>query len=465
MKKNFLLIAISCALILTSLVGIMYKYLVGEVQLKEKKDFEIQIEQIIKTELFDQGINQTENLNSGYNKYNKYYMYYLGTEDRNIINKLTDQTQMISEQMKYSRSMIFSYVTEEKENDMIINRNLVTKKYVWDEKEKLLNYFGEVNELTEILLSNNRNDPRLVDIVNDEADFLAIKRIIQEEVLNTYTNTNSTVGNEAFRHVFTNEFITKNSQIKILPYCLEITFDQDILGIEKINVGFEKILPFINYEIVSGRDISKKELDQNGKYIALTFDDGPNDSSTIKLLEILKKENISATFFVLGNMVNSHPEVAKQIVEEGHEIGNHSYSHPDMTQISPDEVREEIFKTDKAVFHATGVLPSIFRPPYGAINEVVAKSIGLPIIQWNVDSEDWKLRDKDLIVDKVVSAAEKGSIILIHDIHKISVESVPEIVDKLRKSGYEFATISELLSYSQKPLNQYFSLDDKQEIK
>ncbi len=110
-------------------------------------------------------------------------------------------------------------------------------------------------------------------------------------------------------------------------------------------------------------------------------------------------------------------------------------------------------------------MPKLFRPPYGAVNGAVAKTIGLPIIQWNVDSEDWQVKNKDLIVNKVIDTVENGSIILIHDIHERSVESIPEMVSQLRKRGYEFVTISELLSYGQKPLNQYFGLADQREIK
>ncbi|MCA6775438.1 polysaccharide deacetylase family protein [Enterococcus mundtii] len=465
MKKVLLLIAILCALILTLLMGALYKYLMNQVHWKDQKTFETQIEKIIKTELFDHDINQIEKSKSGDNQYNKYYMYYSRIENKNIINELEAQTKAASNQMKGSRSMVISYVDEEKANESIINRILITKKYVWDEKEKTLNYFGEIKELSEILLSKHRNEPRLKDIVNDDADFLAIKRITQEQVLHTYVGSKSTLDNEEINQVLTRDFLTKNSKITIYPQSLEIIFDKEILGIKKFNVNFEKILPFVNPEIASNRDVLKKELNIEQKYIALTFDDGPNNTSTIKLLETLKKENIKATFFVLGQMVDKNPEVAKQIVREGHEIGSHSYTHPDLTQLSPGEVKEEVLKTDKAVFNATGVLPKNFRPPYGAINETIAQIIGLPIIQWNVDSEDWKVRNKDLILNKVVNTVDNGSIILIHDIHEISVESIPEMVNQLRRNSYEFVTVSELLSHGQKPMNQYFGINDIREIK
>ncbi|MGG5324702.1 peptidoglycan-N-acetylglucosamine deacetylase [Enterococcus pernyi] len=460
-----LLIAIFGTLILALLVGIPYKYLMNQVHWKDQKTFETQIKKIIKTELFDCDINKIEKSTSGDNQYSKYYMYYSTSEKEHIIKQLGAQTKEASKQMKDSRSMVLSYVNEQKVNDKIINRQLVTKKYVWDEKTKCLNYFGEVKAIAEILLSQNRNNSRLKDIINDEGDFLAIKRIIQEQVLDTHASLKSILDDEKINQVLMDDFLTNSSKITIFPHSLEIMFDKEIVGMKKINVNFEKIFPFINPEIAYDRDVSKKEIDKKRKYVALTFDDGPNDTSTIKLLEKLKAEKVKATFFVLGQMVDKNPEVAEQIIREGHELGSHSYTHPDLTHLSPDKIKEEVLKTDKAVFRATGVLPRYFRPPYGAINRSVAKSIGLPIIQWNVDSEDWKVKDKDLIVNKVMNTIKNGSIILIHDIHDLSVESIPKMVNQLRKSGYEFVTVSELLSHSQKPMNQYFGINDSREIK
>lgn len=445
-------------------MGAIYKYLMNQDYLKEKNNFEAQVEKKIEAELFDQDINQIEQSKSGDNQYNKYYMFYSKTENKNTINELEAQTRAASQQMKGFRSMILSYVDEEKVNDKIVHRNLITKKYIWDKKAKSFNYSGKVIELSEILLYNNRNDPRLKDIINDEADFLAIKRIMQEQVLKIHASSKSPLDNEEISYVLASDFLTNDSKITISPHTLEFIFDKEIFGIKKMNISFEKILPFINPKIVSDKDVSKKELDTEKKYVALTFDDGPNDTSTIKLLGKLKKENIKATFFVLGQMVDRNPEVAKQIVREGHEIGSHSYTHPDLTQLNSSEIREEVLKTDKAVFHATGVLPKNFRPPYGAINGAVAQIIGLPIIQWNVDSEDWKVVNKELIVNNVVQNVEHGSIILIHDIHETSVNSIPEMVNQLRKNGYEFVTVSELLSYSQKPLNQYFGINDNRKF-
>ena len=187
MRKKLLLIAIFCALILTLVVGVTYKYLMSQVYGEEQTNFETQVEKTIKTAFFDRDITQIEESKSGDNQYNKYYLYYSATENKNIIKQLEAQTQVASKQLKDSRSMVLSYVNEEKVNDALINRQLVTKEYIWDDKTKSLKYLGEIKELSEILLSKNRNEPRLKDIVNDESDLLAINRVVQEQLLSTRT--------------------------------------------------------------------------------------------------------------------------------------------------------------------------------------------------------------------------------------------------------------------------------------
>jgi len=177
-----------------------------------------------------------------------------------------------------------------------------------------LKYLGEIKELSEILLSKNRNEPRLKDIVNDESDLLAINRVVQEQLLSTRTKLKSTIDEEELDQVLTYDFLSKDSKITILSHSIQIAFDKEVLGLTKMNVDIEKILPFIDPAIVSDNNLPKKSLDQKRNYVALTFDDGPNDTSTKKLLGELKKEKIKATFFVLGQMVDKNPEVAKKIV-------------------------------------------------------------------------------------------------------------------------------------------------------
>lgn len=464
MNRNLYMMSMFLTVILALVIVLTYRYVMGQSSFQEQKIFETEVEKMINAESLNSDSNQMDEVKSGNNRYNKYYIYYSSKENKNIIKQLETQTKSISNEMRDSRSMVLSFIDEEL-NGKFTNRKIVTKKYRWNNQTKVLDYLGETKEVSEIILSKNRKVPYLKDIINDEADLIAINRVVQEQILNTHFGESNVIDNNVLKQVLKNNFIGENNKINIYTDYLEIFFDSERLGLKKINVNFEKILPFIDPSIVLDHNISKRNINQEKKYAALTFDDGPNTTSTIRLLNELKENNIKATFFVLGKMVDKNPEVAKKIVEEGHEIGNHSYNHPDLTKLTIEEVKKEVLKTDKAVFNATGILPNVFRPPYGAVNGEVARAVGLPIIQWNVDSEDWKIKNKNLIVSQVVNTVQNGSIILIHDIHDVSVESVPEIVRQLKERGYEFVTISELLSNNQKPLNQYFSMEDEREIK
>jgi peptidoglycan/xylan/chitin deacetylase (PgdA/CDA1 family) len=184
--------------------------------------------------------------------------------------------------------------------------------------------------------------------------------------------------------------------------------------------------------------------------IALTFDDGPHPELTPKLLEILRANGVKATFYVIGRNVDAYPEIARRIVQEGHEIANHSYNHPALTKLSPARLDEEIRSTNEAIERATGVRPTNMRPPYGAINDRVRQTLtgkfGLDVMIWSVDPLDWKRPGPAVVTQRMVSGAKPGGILLAHDIHPGTVTAMPETIRQLKARGFEFATISELLA-------------------
>jgi polysaccharide deacetylase family sporulation protein PdaB len=186
--------------------------------------------------------------------------------------------------------------------------------------------------------------------------------------------------------------------------------------------------------------------------IALTFDDGPHPEVTPRVLDILRSQGVRATFFVLGNKVKQYPEIARRIVAEGHQIANHSYSHPSFTKIKPRSLDKQVKETTAVIESITGVTPTSIRPPYGALNDRVILSLleghGLNIIMWNVDPQDWRKPGIDVVVDRVVSQTKPGAIILLHDIHKPTAEALPSILTNLASRGYSFATVDQLLGLS-----------------
>jgi peptidoglycan/xylan/chitin deacetylase (PgdA/CDA1 family) len=182
----------------------------------------------------------------------------------------------------------------------------------------------------------------------------------------------------------------------------------------------------------------------------MTFDDGPHPKLTPKLLDFLKERGIKATFFVIGKNVAEFPDISKRIVDEGHEIANHSWSHPQLPKLSPSAFAAEIAQTNEAIEKATGVRPVTMRPPYGAINANLTKRLneeyGLSVILWSVDPLDWKIRKSDHVSSHIIKNAAPGGIILAHDIHASTVDAMPESFDALLAKGYKFVTVSELIA-------------------
>ncbi|HBY89878.1 MAG TPA: hypothetical protein DEO37_05500 [Aerococcaceae bacterium] len=179
--------------------------------------------------------------------------------------------------------------------------------------------------------------------------------------------------------------------------------------------------------------------------IALTFDDGPNMEYTPQILEILAENGVKATFFVYGAYVDDHPEMARRIVEEGHIIANHSYSHPDFSQISDEEVIQEIEWTQESIVDATGVAPTLYRMPFGAGGPRVVRLLSdMTSIIWNVDSLDWELQDAELIYQNVMANLSNDMLVLMHDTAQYTVDAVARLVPELIEQGYEFVTPMEL---------------------
>lgn len=179
--------------------------------------------------------------------------------------------------------------------------------------------------------------------------------------------------------------------------------------------------------------------------IAITFDDGPSGRYTGRLLDGLKERNVKASFFLIGENAEENPVLVERIYKEGHLIGNHTYSHVQMTHLSEEAAVREIEKTDQVISAITGEHVAYMRPPFGAWQrELEVRMEVLPVL-WSVDPLDWTTENVDEIVSKVVTEVEEGDIILLHDCYASSVEAALRIVDILQKEGYEFVTVDRLL--------------------
>jgi len=195
----------------------------------------------------------------------------------------------------------------------------------------------------------------------------------------------------------------------------------------------------------------------NDKVVALTFDDGPHPENTDRLLEILKENDVTATFFVVGSMVEKNPDVLKRVYEAGHEIGNHSYDHPDFSKLTADEMTEQYRKTNDIVEEVIGKRTLIDRPPGGAVTDEKAEQIGREQILWIVDPEDWKKdnRDPDIVYDNVINGTNTGTpvrdgaIVLSHDIHATTIDAYDRIIKELKAQGYQFVTVTQMIQIAE----------------
>lgn len=207
-------------------------------------------------------------------------------------------------------------------------------------------------------------------------------------------------------------------------------------------------------------DIIIKHGSNNEKLIALTFDDGPDKDFTPQVLDILKNNDVKATFFVVGENVGWNPEILKREYEEGHEIGNHTFTHINVSKKGYEDIYKEINDTQQAVKKVIGKEPTLFRPPYRALSKnmcSIVKQKDMNVVLWsNLDPRDWSNPGVNYIVDTITSKVDNGTIILLHDYNNLrnkrsqTIQALEIIIPKLKAMGYNFVTVSELIEHLEK---------------
>jgi len=194
-----------------------------------------------------------------------------------------------------------------------------------------------------------------------------------------------------------------------------------------------------------------KSAKRTDKVVAFTFDDGPDTLYTPRILDVLHQYHVKATFMCCGEQIDNNQQMLKRMIEEGHEVANHTWNHPNLTEITPAEVRKQIEDTSTIINQIIGRKPRLFRPPYGKMNNEVmkqCKALGCKVILWDVDSRDWTGISGPQVAVNILSRVKKGSIILQHNASSPlsgTVDALPYMIEILSKQGYRFLTVSELL--------------------
>lgn len=311
---------------------------------------------------------------------------------------------------------------------------------------------NKILTLSDIMNSDKAAVDHIISIVKEKLKKQeAASYIFDEELLRVLKNPSEwkwSINNETFTLYFNEYEIAAGAA-----------------GTIQVDIPLTSLRSYLNKDLMKKWNITQKDedekekplpkpapLDPKGKYVALTFDDGPHPKVTPRVLKTLEKYGAKATFFMLGVQVEYYPNMAKKVADAGHEIGNHSEGHPNLANMSLSEVRKQITKASERIEAATGRKPTLFRPPYGAINDSVkkvTKEQKTPIILWSVDSLDWKSKNAQAVNKEVAKHIRPGSIVLMHDIHASTADALPQMLESLKKQGYQFVTVSQLLSLNE----------------
>lgn len=219
-----------------------------------------------------------------------------------------------------------------------------------------------------------------------------------------------------------------------------------------VSLPLSSFLDAVESDYLQGDDLTSYQeyLAKNREHlkrVALTFDDGPNPVTTPQVLDILKRYDAKATFFIIGQRIAGQEVLLQKIVAQGNEIGNHTWSHPNLADLSVQEIKQEVTSTNEAIEKAIHKKPTLLRPPYGSTNATVQAAAGMKEIMWTVDTLDWQNHSTAGIMKNVKEQLTPGGIILMHDIHQTSVDALPTVLDYLKAQGYEVVTVSELYGY------------------
>ena len=264
-------------------------------------------------------------------------------------------------------------------------------------------------------------------------------------------------------------FVSEEIDIKTGVYDISKTelngyFSTSNYGIVSIIIDNNEVRDMLDYDMeYKSEHINETyQLDKNKKAIAFTFDDGPS-SYDLGIIDALVKSHSKATFFLVGNRLNSFKSSIDKMIENDMEIGNHTYDHKYLGKMTREQVLDEINKTDKLYQSITGKNMKIFRPSYGAVNKSYLAEAGVPLILWSVDTLDWKSRNADKIYEVIMNEVKDGDIILMHSLYESTMEAVKRAIPELYKQGYQIVSVSELFELKDKNLEvgkSYLSVNE-----
>lgn len=440
-EKNIPFILVSLFLfIIIGFVGI-FAGIHHHIKARSPDDFTIEKKELDSHFRLERKTNNAENytlridtLLTEHETINESMLDWLQMKERQFLNRVDQHHNMLQEQ----QAQLHIAVDLNKVDANFYNITFRLKENIAGKRKKEVKTFNidlienKIVNLTDILNMEWGNLEKLLFIVKKqfkekgkewEKDYWLKWSLVYPEQLNWHINQNVLTFYES-----SSPYRKVEIPVQYLNFCLS-----------------DPIVERLNIQFFEGE---AHALDPNGKYIALTFDDGPSPDVTPQVLEILKAYGAKATFFMLASQAEYHPELAKRVADEGHEIGNHTINHPNLAKLGKEQIRKEIEESSHIIENITGQSPVYFRPPYGIYNDAVAQIAfenSSPIILWSVDSLDWKHKNAENVKQLVLQGIAPGSIILLHDIHPTTADALSPVLEILHSYGYQFITVSELM--------------------
>lgn len=319
--------------------------------------------------------------------------------------------------------------------------------------EKDINLSNNIHNLVYYNEETNTHQAYLID--RKTGKLVDYKALLKNNFYDEFNDIEQKLLNEKYPLFIVNGIYSSTDikrEVEVLPneiriYYFNVLTEPNINEQLYLTINNNEISKYLNYEFTLDEEYKNEsayDYDPTKKYIAFTFDDGPSEANTKEIVNFLNKYKSTATFFMLGNLMNRYPDIPKYALDNNMEIGSHTYSHTNLKKLKINKVEEEINKTNEAYFNSTGGVLNLIRPPYGSINEKIKSSFDYSYILWSVDTEDWRYKDVDHIVNHILEHAEDGDIILMHDIHQTTKEAVFKVVPELYVRGYRIVTVSEL---------------------
>ena len=357
---------------------------------------------------------------------------------------------------KLSNSSTYTNATEVIKTDKNIVRSSKIDEFIKNLKtEKLVDEVNIKKEITSILLEENgKYKAVLLDYETGEVLDIAdlIKDDRNEEFWAKITSLVYLKYPKFIADVLTqgngeNVYFLKDNELIIYYYGYEITpaVKEDLF----LTVNYNEIKDYLNITVDLDEFYSNEDgsvINTSKKLVAITFDDGPGPY-TNQLVDILKDNKARATFFMLGSNLENYRSTVLNVYNNGNEIGYHSYAHKNFKRQDLATIKEEFALSNEILKSITGTTFNLVRPPYGAINEEIKNALDATFILWNVDTEDWRYKDSEYLLNYVLEHINEGNIILFHDIHKTSVAAIEKILPVLYVEGYQLVTVSELAKH------------------